>query len=193
VTVVVGDPDGDALTVVWTVNGVAVQTNTLPASSPPTLANVLLMTTLALGTNHVGVTVTDSAGSTASCGTVIQVVDTTPPVIEAVAADPSVLWPPNHKLVNVKVMARVTDTCSATAWKITKVTSNEPQNGLGDGDTDHDWVITGDHTVQLRAERSGKGTGRVYTITVQAKDTSGNLSDTKTVMVKVPKSQGGKD
>lgn len=193
VTVVVSDPDGDALTVVWSVNGVAQKTNSVPASSPPAPANVMFVSTLPLGTNHVGVMVTDTAHHTVSCSTVIKVVDTTPPVIVAVSADPNVLWPPNHKMVNVRVMARVTDTCSDTTWKIIRVTSNEPVNGLGDGDTAPDWVITGDHTLQLRAERSGKGTGRVYTITVQAKDTSGNLSETKTVTVKVPKSQGDKD
>ncbi len=190
VTVMVSDPEGDALTVVWSVNGMAAKTNMIAASSPPAPTNVVFVATLPLGTNHLGVQVTDSAGNTALCGTVITVVDTTPPVIEAVAADPNVLWPPNHKMVDVKVMARVTDTCSSTTWKITKVTSNEPVNGLGDGDTAPDWVITGDHTLQLRAERSGMGNGRVYTITVQAKDTSGNLSDPKTVTVKVPKSQG---
>ena len=193
VTVVVSDPDGDALTVVWSVNGVAQKTNSVPASSPPAPANVMFVSTLPLGTNHVGVMVTDTAHHTVSCSTVIKVVDTTPPVIVAVSADPNVLWPPNHKMVNVRVMARVTDTCSDTTWKIIRVTSNEPVNGLGDGDTAPDWVITGDHTLQLRAERSGKGTGRVYTITVQAKDTSGNLSETKTVTVKVPKSQEDKD
>lgn len=41
-------------------------------------------------------------------------------------------------------------------------------------------------TVQLRAERSGHWNGRIYTITVQTKDASGNAS-TKTTTVKVPK------
>ena len=187
VTVAVSDPEGDALTVVWSVNGVAERTNMIAASSPPAPTNVVFMSTFALGTNHVGVQVTDSATNMVSCGTVITVVDTTPPVIEAVAADPNVLWPPNHKLVKVRVMARVTDTCSATTWKIISVTSNEPVN------EEPDWIITGDHTVQLRAERSGNGNGRIYTITIQAMDTSGNLSETKTVTVTVPKSKGHGD
>jgi hypothetical protein len=55
-----------------------------------------------------------------------------------------------------------------------------------------DWVITGDHCLQLRAERSGKGCGRVYTITVQATDCAGNVSAPKTLTVKVPHSQNGK-
>jgi hypothetical protein len=55
-----------------------------------------------------------------------------------------------------------------------------------------DWVITGDHCLQLRAERSGNGCGRIYTITVQATDCAGNISAPKTLTVKVPHSQNGK-
>ena len=193
VTIVVSDTDGDALTVVWTVNGTAVQTNSVPAGGPPTMANVVLMTSLGLGTNHVGVTVTDSAGASASCSTAVMVVDTTPPVITKVAADPNVLWPPNDKFVPVRVFAHVTDTCSTTTWKITDVTSDEPADAKNDDKKDPDWAITGDHTVKLRAEKNPKGSARVYTITVQGKDASGNLSDKKTVTVTVPKSQGHGD
>jgi hypothetical protein len=71
---------------------------------------------------------------------------------------------------------------------ITSVQSNEPVNGLGDGDTAPDWQITGNHTVSLRAERSGKGSGRIYTITIQATDAAGNMSTPQTVTVKVPHS-----
>jgi len=66
------------------------------------------------------------------------------------------------------------------------VTSNEPVDGLGDGDTGPDWQITGDLTVNLRAERSGQGSGRIYTITIECTDFSGN-SSTKTVTVSVPR------
>ena len=37
---VVSDPEGDAMTVVWTLSGTAVQTNLLPASSPGTVTAV---------------------------------------------------------------------------------------------------------------------------------------------------------
>jgi hypothetical protein len=39
--------------------------------------------------------------------------------------------------------------------------------------------------VELRAERSGSGQGRVYTVTITASDLSGNQS-TATVDVRVP-------
>ena len=189
-TATVSDPEGDALTIVWSVNGTPLQTNTTPASAPSTPANVTLVASLPLGTNVVGLTVTDTASNTVSCATMVTVVDTTPPVINWVKANPGTLWPPNHKMVNIRVDAQATDTCSTTTWKIVNVKSNEPVNGLGDGDTAPDWAITGPHTLQLRAERSGRGNGRVYTITIQAEDTSGNLSATKTTTVLVPKSQG---
>jgi hypothetical protein len=69
------------------------------------------------------------------------------------------------------------------------VTSSEPDNGQGDGDTANDIVITGPMSVNLRAERSGKGNGRVYAITVEAEDAAGNTS-TAVVNVTVAKSQG---
>ena len=73
--------------------------------------------------------------------------------------------------------------CGVVEYRV--VSSNEPVNGTGDGDTAPDWVITGNLTVDLRAERSGTGSGRVYTITVRCTDASGN-SSTKTVTVTVP-------
>ena len=64
---------------------------------------------------------------------------------------------------------------------ITGVTSNENISG--------DWEITGDLTVDLRAERDGNGDGRVYTITVTCTDGSDNSSD-GTVAVTVAHDQG---
>lgn len=115
--------------------------------------------------------------------------DTTPPVITSLASSSATLWPPDHKLVPISLSASATDNVGVTSLKIISATSNEPDNGLGDGDTANDIVITGDLTLNLRAERSGKGNGRTYTITVEAKDAAGNAS-TRTVTVSVPKSQG---
>jgi len=112
--------------------------------------------------------------------------DTTPPVIENAAATPGQLWPPNHKLVNVEISATVTDDQDpAPSLRIVSVSSNEPENGLGDGDAAPDWIVTGDTTLQLRAERSGLGSGRVYTVRIEAKDASGNTA-VADVLVTVP-------
>jgi hypothetical protein len=64
------------------------------------------------------------------------------------------------------------------------VTSNEPINGTGDGDTSPDWEVIDNHHVKLRAERAGNGNGRIYTITINATDACGNTSsNTATVIV----------
>jgi hypothetical protein len=193
VKVVVSDPDGDAMKAIWTLNGRKVQTNTVPASKPSAAMELSFSRVMPLGTNIVGVAVTDSHTNRASCSTTVRVVDTLPPVIHGAGARPNVLWPPNHKMVYVQVEARVADQCGPATWEIIDVYSNEPVNGLGDGDTAPDWLIARHHLgAYLRAERSGNGTDRIYSIVIQAKDRSGNLSEPTTVTVTVPKSQGKK-
>jgi hypothetical protein len=118
----------------------------------------------------------------------VNVVDTTPPLLFAVTPSLSALWPPNHKMVAVSLSYTATDLSGAPACGL-DVTSNEPINGTGDGDTSPDWAIAGATSVQLRAERVGTGSGRVYTITVTCADSSGNRS-TSSASVAVPKSQG---
>jgi len=87
--------------------------------------------------------------------------------------------------------ATATDACSSSApvCQITGISSNEPVNGLGDGDTAPDWQITGPLTASLRAERSGTGTGRIYTVQVTCTDQQG-LSSVKSTTVTVPHDQG---
>ena len=48
-----------------------------------------------------------------------------------------------------------------------------------------DVEITGVLTLQLRAERSGSGPGRIYTATIECQDAAGNVS-TRDVQVRVP-------
>ncbi len=145
-----------------------------------------------LGSTMVTLTVTDSFGASNSCTGRVTVVDATPPSIGSITASPNVLWPPNHKMVPVTVNVSVSDKCNAMPiCKITSISSNEPEDGLGDGNTAPDWEVTGDLTVNLRAECSGTGSGRVYTITTTCIDASGNIS-TGTVSVAVPYGQGKK-
>ena len=141
-----------------------------------------------LGDTVVTLTVTDEAGATDTCKATVTVIDEEPPVISSVTAGPDRLWPPNHKMVSVSLAVDATDDCELFC-EIESVTSNEPDNGLGDGDTSPDWDITDDLTVDLRAERSGTGSGRIYTITVACTDESGN-SSTDTAEVSVPHDNG---
>ncbi len=109
----------------------------------------------------------------------------TPLAIEQLTASPNSLRPPNHKMVTVTVTPTLSGTCGTATCEIISVTSNEPVNGGGDGDTSPDWEIGSGLTLKLRSERSGQGTGRIYTITVRCTDPGGN-SATKTVTVTVP-------
>jgi hypothetical protein len=142
------------------------------------------------GTTTVTFTAKDAARNTATATTTVTVVDVTPPGDICLSASPKELWPPNHKMVPVTV--KVCDRDTWTNCQIFSVTSNEPVNNEDDGNTTFDWQITGPLTVNLRAERSGTGSGRVYTITVHCTDKKGNPARS-TVKVTVPKNQGEKD
>jgi hypothetical protein len=90
----------------------------------------------------------------------------------------------------VAVTYDVADDCDAPAAMscALAVVSNEPVDGLGDGDTAPDWEILDSHHVRLRPERAGSGTGRIYTISVTCGDSRGH-SSTRAMDVVVPKSQ----
>jgi hypothetical protein len=131
----------------------------------------------------------DNAGNDSSASFTVTVADTTAPTIGAVTPSIGSMWPANHKMIGVTIAASASDATSAATCSITKVSSSEPDNGLGDGDTPTDIVITGPLSVNLRAERSGNGPGRTYTITVTCTDAAGNAATSATT-VSVPKSNG---
>jgi probable HAF family extracellular repeat protein len=113
--------------------------------------------------------------------------DTTPPEL-SVSVSPSVLWPPNHKYVTVQANVTATDDSGVDPTvELISVTSNEPDNALGDddGNTTNDILNVDKYTFQLRAERNKNGAGRVYTITYSASDASGNVT-TRSATVTVP-------
>lgn len=142
-----------------------------------------------LGETVVTCTAADSAGNSASCTFSVTVEDREPPVIDALASDPDALWPPDHRLVPVDVLATAIDNCDdEPACAVDGVRSDEPVDGPGDGHTDPDWAITGDLSVDLRSERAGGGDGRVYTIDVTCADAAGNTA-AGTTDVTVPHDQ----
>lgn len=161
------DPDGDALTSLWS--------GAFGSASGPTPS-----VSLAPGTHVITLTVADGRGGSASDTVTVTVADVTAPAIASVTATPSVLSSPNRQFVAVTVAVSASDACGGTVrCRITNITSNEASD-------DVDWVLTGDLTVNLRAERSNRGTGRVYTLTVTCTDAAGNSSG-RTVTVTVPR------
>jgi len=113
-----------------------------------------------------------------------------PPAIGLLTASPNSLWPPNHKMVGVAVDYSVTDSCGPVTCSPLGVTSNEPVNGTGDGNTSPDWGTFDDHHVQLRAERAGGGSGRIYTVTATCENTL-RLSSGRSTAVWVPHDSSG--
>jgi hypothetical protein len=145
-----------------------------------------------LGTTTVTWSATDDSKNVGHATQQVKIVDTTPPDL-TVQLSPTVLWPANHKLVEITATITVTDTCDPNPTvRLVSIKSNEPDNGLGDGDQPNDIQEanfgTDDRVFLLRAERSGLGNGRVYTVTYEASDASGNTT-TKQATVSVPKNQ----
>ena len=150
------------------------------------------------GTYTITYTAQDAVGNQATPVTrTVQVVDSTAPVITLNSQTIS-LWPPNHSYHTISVtdlVSSVTDSCNTSlgigSVVISQVTSDEIENGDGDGNTLNDIVIAANcKSVQLRAERDGSGNGRVYTIKLRVTDANGNTG-TATARVTVPKSQNG--
>lgn len=184
------DPDStagtndDIASFEWLVNGAVVATG-------PTA-----QVTLPNGATTVTLRVTDKAGATATDDVVITVADTIPPEL-VLEPDPSSLWPPNHKMHDVHVRAEVVDACTPPGTiqpTLVSVSSNEPDNGLGDGDTENDIqgadLGTADDHLLLRAERSGGGHGRIYTLVYSITDPTSGQTTEQHAEVRVPHDQG---
>ncbi len=184
IRVTVNDPDGDALSVVWNVDGAYVQTNSVSAEHPPEEETVKLKMSLSSGVHTILVMVADGKGPAAQCSTTITVQDTKAPKIKSIKATPKSLWPATNQLVDVTLQVKVED-CSPVQSRIVSVKSNQAAG------TAPDWIITGDLTLQLRSTRTGNR-DRTYTITVEATDTAGK-TDRDTVSVKVSKNKPDKD
>jgi pimeloyl-ACP methyl ester carboxylesterase len=162
------DPDGDDLTYSWEwPTGSATGVN-------PTVS-------LPLGTYCITLTVGDPSGHIDRDVVVVNVVDTTPPDL-TVELYPNSLWPPNHKMADIQAAVHAEDLCGDVAsLTLVSVVSSEPDNGRGDGNTTGDIagaeINTLDTLFQLRSERQGGGDGRIYTVTYQATDESGNRAE----------------
>jgi hypothetical protein len=167
-------------------------------SSTATVTVTPLTDCLVEGSETVEFTVQPGAGygvgsPNMATGTIANTPDSTPPTITLIPNVNKTLWPPNHQYESVAVtdfVASASDNCDGTvnlnSVYILKITSDEVENGSGDGNTLNDIVIAADcKSAQLRSERDGSGDGRVYTITFKVTDSAGNFTTaTATVTVR---------
>lgn len=149
---------------------------------------------LPVGTHLVTLEVKNEWSLSDSKTVLITVHDTQPPSLQ-VTLTPTLLWPPNHELVRINATINIADGCGSAPPQVvlTSITSNQPDNGGGDGDTVGDIQEaafgTDDRSFLLRAERAGGDPrGRTYTVTYTATDGSGNQTQAATT-VRVPHSR----
>ncbi|MDH5519072.1 MAG: ExeM/NucH family extracellular endonuclease, partial [Acidimicrobiia bacterium] len=101
---------------------------------------------------------------------------------------PASLWPPNHKYRAITVGA--TGSSAPLTVEILAVESSEADSGLDPEDVPNDIEITGDDTVNLRAERFSTD-GRTYTLYLRISDGSQTLFTTAEVIVPANQGKGG--
>jgi hypothetical protein len=186
------DPDGDPLSYAWTqISGPAVTLVYGPgdtAHAMPMFGTPWVSADTAL---KFRLTVSDGYDGTSTAYVTVTVINWhTPPNVANARADVPVLWAPDHKMLPVQILGVVMP--SDDRITITQVTQDEPTNGLGDGDTPIDAIIhhnaaPDNDDVNIRAERSGKGDGRVYRVSFTVADPE--QSATGSVQVVVPKSR----
>jgi hypothetical protein len=183
--VVANDPGLCGATVTWTaptasdnVEVVSFDSNHAPGESFP------------VGTTVVTYIAKDAVGNSTECSFNVTVEDREAPVIKNLSATPTSLKPANHKLVLITLNYTVSDNCGRVTRSLS-ATSNEPDNGTGDGDQAKDiqFIPASAHSLYVRAERAGNGKGRVYTIVITCTDAHNNVA-TQKVLVTVPHDQG---
>jgi hypothetical protein len=149
--------------------------------------------TLLPGEHVVVLEVEDVDGRRDTDEAVVTVVDTEPPAAEATVASIE-LWPPDHRMARVDLpVLAAEDACSpGVTLRVVRVECDELDDVRrgGDGNTSPDVVVDGSGTLWLRRERQGRGDGRVYRVTVEAIDGSGNATPV-TFDVEVPHVSGG--
>ncbi len=126
------------------------------------------------------VSVTDVAGNTATFTSPFARIDKTPPLVSC-TADKPVLWPPNNKLVPVSVDLSLSDALSGGVTYVMNEATSSERDARRDivGFTVPGTALSG----ALRAERSGRGTGLVYTLGYQGTDLAGNSATCSTVVI----------
>jgi hypothetical protein len=86
------------------------------------------------------------------------------------------LWPPNRRMVAVEILGVTDPDGDPVAIEITRITQDEPVGHEPDG------AGVGTPIARVRAERDGRGNGRVYELSFVAVDATGQSSEGRVVV-----------
>jgi HYR domain len=130
------------------------------------------------GTTVVTCTATDAHGNTGSASFTVKVQDTTPPAVTATAAPNTLLWSPNKTMTPVVITGTVTDASPVTAsFSVLDEYGTVQPSGTITLNANGSYSFT----VYLQAWRAGTDSdGRLYVVTVTAKDAWGNVGSAST-------------
>ncbi len=188
----ISDYDGDLLNYCWLAEGGVLangSVQTIKQGNPVNLTTKL--SNLTLGVHTVRLQVSDGMNPPVSASMTVTITDTTPPRLSPVA-NKTHLWPPDHRMVRIVIHVNASDNSGLPVMLSALVSSNEPETGLGEWDIGPDWNIAaidpveGTVALDLRAERSERGHGRQYTVTITATDHAGNVG-TSNIDIFVPR------
>jgi len=112
-----------------------------------------------------------------------------PPICTAATPSTTTLRPPNHRFVDIGIQGVTDPDGDSLTIAVIGITQDEPVDGKSDGHTAPDGAGVGTPIASVRAERSGKGDGRVYAISFSADDGRGGTCQ-GVVTVNVPKKKG---
>jgi hypothetical protein len=196
----VSDFDGDLVTYEWLEEGEVLfsgQVQTTCGGDPVNLPEYTI-SNLSVGDHIITLSVNDGTNDPVTSDIDVEVIDTTAPILDPVP-DKTVLWPPNHDMVDIEILANTSDNSGGQVSLSATVSSNEPEDGLGDGDIAPDWTepeidqSNGIISLKLRAERSGCKDGRIYKITIMATDGSGNTSSAEVEIIVPSENRANKE
>jgi len=192
----VADFDGDTVTYEWLKDAEVLASGTVDmiqggdTVAIPDLVISAGDSRFPVGTHAVELGVSDGINSPVTASVSVEVIDTTAPSLSPIPSV-TILWPPNHELQPVTIQANAYDNGGGAVTLGVIVESSELPDTDGDGSTIPDFYVdsvddvTGIIELRLRSERSGKGDGRSYTITISAADESANQS-VATVEIRAP-------
>ena len=187
----VSDFDGDLLSYYWQDGEEVIcpeqlikpELEGIPVNLPECILN-----NLSIGVHNITLHVDDGTNEIVTSAIEVEVVDSTAPTL-APRTEDTILWPPNHVMVDVIIEANASDNGGGPVTLNASIYCNEAEDGLGDGDFSPDWTepmvdqSSGAITFQLRSERYGSGTSREYTVIIVARDESGNTSQAEVKFV----------